>query len=299
MVEYKNIVKPKIITDENDKNKHAVVHFSGMREMLECIEQGDYHFDNNGSPGSSREKFTYGKTIVGRDNVNKHLRMGKTADKFIKQYHKQRAMLERKAGIKQFLGRGLSCKRRRVYCDNGDDLSMSRLMGGNDNYWSTTVRESQRANIRIGMNMAISWEHNENDFIRLGASLAVISDVLTKLGYAVEVICYNFVKYRGANRWDYFGMSIPIKMPNEPLDIHRLLTGGIQGLFRDKCFGLMRKAWKFGYGMGYQTRTTDLYKKELQLIHVVEQDMCETDKQAVDGLSDMMRKLSDKPVWMK
>jgi len=42
-----------------------------------------------------------------------------------------------------------------------------------------------------------------------------------------------------------------------------------------------------------------LYKKELQLIHVVEQDMCETDEQAVDGLSDMMRKLSDKPVWMK
>ena len=299
MVDYKNIVTPKIITDEDDKNKHAVVHFTGMREMLECVDGGDYHWNNRGEPGSSREKFTYGKTIVGRDMLEKALRQGKTAEKFLKQYHKQRAMLERKAGISKFLGRGLSCRRRRKYCDNGDDLSMSRLMGGNDNYWSTTVRESQRANIRIGMNMAISWQHKEDDFIRLGASLAVISDILTKLGYAVEVICYNFVEYSGSKKWDYFGMSIPIKMPNEPLDIHRMLTGGLPGLFRDKCFGLMRKAWKFNSSMGYQTRTTNLYKKELQLIHVVEQDMCETDEKAVDGLSEMMRKLSDKPTWMK
>ena len=149
------------------------------------------------------------------------------------------------------------------------------------------------------MNMAIAWNHKEDDFIRLGATLAVISDILTKLGYAVEVICYNFVQYNGKKKWDYFGMSIPIKMPNEPLDIHRLLTGGLPGLFRDKCFGLMKTAWKFNRGMGYQTRTTELYKKELQLIHVVEQDMCETDEKAVDGLSEMMRKLSDKPKWMK
>ena len=108
MVDYKNIVKPKIITDENGSNSHAVVHFTDMREVLECIEDGDYHNDDNGKPGSDRYEFTYGKTIVGRDVLNKHLRMGKTADKFIKQYHKQRAMLERKAGLKQFLGRGLS-----------------------------------------------------------------------------------------------------------------------------------------------------------------------------------------------
>lgn len=293
MIDHKSIVKPKIIKSKKD-GTHAVIHFSNMGEMLSCVDQGEYHHKV-----SKDEEWTYGRHVVGRDALERALKMGKTSEHLVKQYQKQRAMLEMKAGIRQFTGMGLSCRRKRAIRDDGDDLSMSRLMGGGDQYWVTTIRESKRANVRIGMNMAISWQHKEKDFVRLGATLAVMSDVLTKLGYAVEVIAFNFVGYNGKKKWKHLGMSIPMKMPNEPLDIHRLLTSGLPGLFRDKCFGLMGKAWDSNSTMGYQTPVTDTYKKELNLLHVVEQEFCKTDEKAVDGLHEMIKGLSDKPVWMR
>ena len=295
---YSKIIEPKIIEDEFE-GKHAVMHMPNMRTMLECIHKKEILFDRVGKEGSDRELWTYGNEVVGRDNLRRALTIGQTSDKVIRLYQKMRSEMDMDSRISKFVGMGLSCKRRRVTRDDGDDLSMSRLMGGQDQYWSTTERKSQRANVRIGMNMAISWQHKEEDFARLGATLALISDVLTKMGYAVEVIAYNFVQYNGGNDWKYFGISIPIKMPNEPLDIHRLMSAGLSGLFRDYCFGLMDTEYKFYNGMGYQCETTDAYKQELDLLHVVEQRFCKTTDDAVDGLVSTLEKLANKPTWFK
>lgn len=295
---YNNILEPKIIND-NDEGVHAVIHMPDMRTMLDCIYETKSFWHNNGAKGSDRETWTYGSNVVGRDNLKRALTIGQSSDNMIQLYQKMRSEIDMDARISKFVGKGLSCKRKRVIRDDGDDLSMARLMGGQDQYWSTTVRQSQRANVRIGMNMAISWQHKEEDFARLGATLALISDVLTKMGYAVEVIAYNFVQYNGGNDWKYFGISIPIKMPNEPLDIHRLMSAGLSGLFRDYCFGLMDTKYEFYRGMGYQCETTDAYKRELDLLHVVEQRFCKTTDDAVDGLVSTLEKLANKPTWFK
>jgi hypothetical protein len=295
---YNNILEPKIIND-NDEGIHAVIHMPDMRTMLDCIYETKSFWHNNGAKGSDRETWTYGSNVVGRDNLKRALTIGQSSDNMIQLYQKMRSEIDMDARISKFVGKGLSCKRKRVIRDDGDDLSMARLMGGQDQYWSTTIRKSQRANVRIGMNMAISWQHKEKDFARLGATLALISDVLTKMGYAVEVIAYNFVQYNGGNDWKYFGISIPIKMPNEPLDIHRLMSAGLSGLFRDYCFGLMDTEYEFYNGMGYQCETTDAYKRELDLLHVVEQRFCKTTDDAVDGLVSTLEKLANKPTWFK
>ena len=156
-----------------------------------------------------------------------------------------RSEIDMDSRISKFVGKGLSCKRKRVVRDDGDDLSMARLMGGQDQYWATTIRNSQRANVRIGMNMAISWQHKEENFARLGAILAITSDMLTKMGYAVEVIAYQFGGYSGTHNWKYLGISIPIKKPNEPLDINRLMRAGLSGLVRDFIFGLKKQEYKY------------------------------------------------------
>ena len=295
---YNNILEPKIINDKNE-GIHAVIHMPDMRTMLDCIYQTKSFWDRNGEEGTERESWTYGTNVVGRENLKRALTIGQTSDKVMQLYQKMRSEIEMDSRISKFTGKGLSCKRKRVIRDDGDDLSMSRLMGGQDQYWATTMRNSQRANVRIGMNMAISWQHKEKDFARLGATLALISDVLTKMGYAVEVIAYNFVKYNGENNWKHFGMSIPIKMPNEPLDIHRLMSAGLSGLFRDYCFGLMDTKYDFQSGMGWQCETTDAYKQELDLLDVVEQRFCKTTEDAVDGLVGTLEKLANRPTWFK
>ena len=295
---YSKIIEPKIIEDEFE-GKHAVMHMPDMRAMLECIHKKEIFFSRVGKEGSERESWTYGNEVVGRDNLRRALTIGQTSDKVIRLYQKMRSEMDMDSRISKFVGMGLSCKRRRVTRDDGDDLSMSRLMGGQDQYWSTTERKSQRANVRIGMNMAISWQHKEKDFARLGATLALISDVLTKMGYGVEVLAYSFVQYSGKNDWRYLGISIPIKMSNEPLDIHRLMSAGLSGLFRDYIFGLLEKEYKSNSSMGYQCETTDAYKKELNLLHTVEQRFCKTTDQAIDGLAQTMQKLADKPTWFR
>ena len=295
---YSKILEPKIVEDEFE-GKHAIIHMPNMRTMLKCIYQNKIFWEDAGEEGSSREKWTYGNEIVGRENLHRALTIGQTSNKVIRLYQKLRSEMDMDARISKFVGKGLSCKRKRVVRDDGDDLSMSRLMGGQDQYWSTTERKSQRSNVRIGMNMAISWKHKEKDFARLGATLALISDVLTKMGFAVEVLAYNFVRYNGSNSWKHFGMSIPIKMPNEPLDIHRLMSAGLSGLFRDYCFGLMDKEYGFYDGLGRQCETTDTYKRELNLLHVVEQRFCKTTDQAIDGLAQTLQKLANKPKWFR
>ena len=61
----------------------------------------------------------------------------------------------------------------------------------------------------------------------------------------------------------------------------------------------MDKEYDFYSGMGTQCETTDTYKKELNLLHVVEQRFCKTTEQAVDGLAQTLQKLADKPNWFK
>jgi len=299
MQAYENILKPRIIDDEFE-GKHAIIHMKDMRQLLDAIKQGGYYSGNIGEPGSEREKWTYGESVVGRENLYRALTIGKTSDRIIRLYHKMRTEIEMKAGVSKFLGRGLSCKRKRVVRDDGDDLSMSRLMGGMDDYWNTTQRKSQRANVRIGMNIGLSCAHGESAFARLGASLAVISDVLTKMGYAVEVIVYDFTKYHGRRNWENWAISVPIKMPNEPLDIHRLMSAGLQGFFRDVIFGIMEMEYNKFYGTkGSQAETSECYKRELNLLHTVEQSMCRTTDDAVDGLMEMMQTLAEKPKWFR
>ena len=166
---YSKIIEPKIIEDEFE-GKHAVMHMPNMRTMLECIHKKEIFFDRVGKEGSDRELWTYGNEVVGRDNLRRALTIGQTSDKVIRLYQKMRSEMDMDSRISKFVGMGLSCKRRRVTRDDGDDLSMSRLMGGQDQYWSTTERKSQRANVRIGMNMAISWQHKNGIRCR-GASL--------------------------------------------------------------------------------------------------------------------------------
>ena len=295
---YKEILQPKIIDDEFE-GKHAVMHMPNMRTMLKCVHENKYLFDRVGEKDSEREEWTYGKDIVGRDNLRRALTIGQASDKVIRLYQKLRSEMDMDSRISKFVGKGLSCKRKRVVRDDGDDLSMARLMGGQDQYWSTTERKSQRMNVRIGMNMAISWKHKESDFARLGATLALISDVLTKMGYAVEVLAYNFVNYSGERDWKYLGISIPIKMSNEPLDIHRLMSAGHSGLFRDYMFGLLDKRYDSDSSMGYQCETTDAYKRELNLLHTVEQRFCKSTDEAIDGLAQTLQKLANKPHWFR
>jgi hypothetical protein len=151
------------------------------------------------------------------------------------------------------------------------------------------------------MNVSMSWQHKEENFARLGAILALTSDMLTKMGYAVEVIAYQFGGYAsdGTHDWKYLGISIPIKKPNEPLDINRLMSAGLSGLFRDFIFGLKQQQYKSNETLGYQAETTDTFKRELNLLHVVEQRFCSSDDKAVDGLAQALQNIAEKPKWFR
>jgi hypothetical protein len=130
---YDNILAPKIIDDEFE-GKHGIIHMPNMRTMIECIYADKIFWHNNGEDGSRREKWTYGREVVGRENLKRALTIGRTSDKIIRLYQKLRSEMEMDARISKFVGKGLSCKRTRVVRDDGDDLSMARLMGGTDQY---------------------------------------------------------------------------------------------------------------------------------------------------------------------
>ena len=290
-MDFTNILKPKIIDDKLE-GKHAIIHMKDMRSFLNIIDELDYYYERDRD-----SKWQFGEHVDTKEALLSHLKKGQTSKPMIRRYHKLRASINGKFDVSKFAGSGISCKRKRVRREDGDDLSMSRLMAGSDNYWTTVERKSKRANVRIGMNMAIAFGHKERDFALLGATLATICDVITKLGYSCEVFAYNFCRYEGSKSWKYFGLSIPIKKPNEPLDIHRLMSAGLPGLFRFLMFGIMDKKYGFDGSMGRQTQTSDCYKRELNVIHTVEQKFCKAEEHALDGLDKALKNIAQKPSW--
>ena len=101
---FDRILEPKIINDKFE-GKHAIVHMTDMRTLIECIYENELFTDERS------KKWQYGKHIVGRENLKRALTIGRTSDSMMRLYQKLRASIDTRIDVSKFVGKGLSCKR--------------------------------------------------------------------------------------------------------------------------------------------------------------------------------------------
>lgn len=272
--------------------KIGYLHFDSLKHMQAEIQKNNWQFSKTDE--REGDDWTYGHTFKTHDVHIKALNHGRTTPTLVTHYKKIRSMIEKKIKVTRFFNEGVSCKRRRRFMDEGDEIDIDRLLCNSDNPWIVTTRDKKSKNIRIGINYALSHGNNEASFAKLCAAGAYLSDVLTKLGYSVEIIGLVSLLYSGKKDYDKVCISSKFKGSGQKLDVQRVLSIGLTGLFRNQIFGILEKKFLSYSSMGRQSMTSDEEKKQLNINYVIEQEIVKDDNKILEFFESIINKLVEK-----
>ena len=145
-----------------------------------------------------------------------------------------------------------SCKRKRIWREEGDDLDIDRLMSGDPNHWIKFKRKGKKRVVRLGMNLMASWGNNWRAFAKSVALAYVTAEALETLGYGVEIVAVSTysigAETNKASRGDVAGWTFPLKRSSEPVDIQRVGSVGITAMARHYSFTADSELWRIYNG---------------------------------------------------
>jgi len=150
--------------------------------------------------------------------------------------------------------------------------------------------------IKIGINVCVSWGNSEETFGRMSAMAACLCERLTALGYGVEIwglsnqhqdhppwddgtkdpdgspVTGDPDGGHTGTCWDDYNVAImwPMKGGHEPLDVERIMSVGVPGLFRRYCFQIQRSSCIGDPSHGRALETKDYVRDALGLDTIVE-----------------------------
>jgi hypothetical protein len=174
-----------------------------------------------------------------------------------------------------------SCKRRRVFSDNGDEIDIDRYLADDDDQWQTTKRDGKKEFVTLGINVGMSHGNSADDFAQNSALAYCTAEILEVMGYGVEIKitasghgscngtylenCYNILAEDGGviDRYDSeTAVTFTCKQFSEPLDLRAIASSAIPALFRRYVFHAFKTI--FG-GLGNAKETS---KRQLDLIGI-------------------------------
>lgn len=274
--------------------KFAYMEFGNMADYFSVIEQNGWQYsEHENEPDSYEEHWTYGRSFPTKGEHRKALLVGKASEKCINTFKTMKASINNGLNVSQFYRKGLSCKRNRRFMDEGDEIDIDRFLGNADNVWTSYKRDKKAKNIKIALNFGLACSNSEENFAELVAVLSTLSDLLTQLGYATEVLGCNARRYSGSRDYYQTCSSITFKRSGERLDIQRLLSMGLQGLLRDLEFGV-GEMLDYNYSQGQQTLMAPELREMLNINYVIEQKSVKSDQQKMDFFEGVITDLVEK-----
>lgn len=137
--------------------------------------------------------------------------------------------------ISDFAALAPSTKRKRVICDDGDEVNVERVLLGDADCWESRKRGKKRQFVRLGVQISTSWGSSEELFIRTATVATAASDVLEKLGYVTEIVGFaEHGRYGGSGAlrgWNFI-TKVVVKSPDQRLDPQNVLVLGLPSFFR-------------------------------------------------------------------
>lgn len=244
-VEIANVARP--------KEKFGILHYAFPSEDL--VNYKDKETEREWTFGS------YGT----EDASNAAILSGNVSDRAWEQFRIASDKLD--VQCEALLKVGKSTKRRRLWDVEGSELDIDRVLSLDDNCWVRTKRDAKARVVRLGINSAISCGNDESGFAKLAGLAAGLANVLTRLGYGVELWdvcaleeggCYEAAsKHLTGNyskgKW-IVGTTL-MKASDEPIDAARIMACSIPGRFRNNTFAVLRSGLGAHSGLG---RCTDL-----------------------------------------
>tara|TARA_B100001939_G_scaffold54326_1_gene43507 strand:- start:40 stop:900 length:861 start_codon:yes stop_codon:yes gene_type:complete len=277
-----------------DGTNYAFMEFNSLNDYYTTMVDNNWVYKHFHESDDFTRDFTYGSSFPTKGEHYNALKHGKASKAMVDGYTKMRSQIENELNINQYYQQGLSCMRTRRFRDEGDEVDINRYLGGADNYWITHKRDRQAKNIRIALNFGLNSNNTETKFAELVAVLATLADILTRLGFATEILGCNFRRYQGDKKLSYTCSSIKFKGSSEKLDIQRILSMGLQGLLRDWEFGIGKQALKYDGTQGYQANMPQELQKRLNINYMVEQQEIKTAEKRIKFFNNIITELTNR-----
>lgn len=224
------------------------------------------------------DRWTYGGTYHKNESeYMKDIIRGTVPKNMYTKYIDYKKRLPKKLTAKYYENRGMSCKRTRKIMDDGDELSISRWMAGMDDYWSATVRDNNRKNIRIAINTSGSSALKEADMVAMACQTAAAVEIIYALGYSVELLASDFSEYVGPKDTDYCLLLTNIKRARAKTNIQRVLSLAYPGWLRDTTFKIAKDKFEYVSGYGKPAIHTEDIKKKMGLHYIFERGLSNQD----------------------
>ncbi len=247
---YKETVKlpfnVKWMKDELGRNleplqRVEIVKFDSCEEMIFKIEAGKttHGWDHKGQdkdsfiPGTRSDSWTFG-ALKNYDATLEALKTGIVLDAVLKDANEISQKLMESPTVENLFLRAETMKRKRVFSEEGSELDIDRVLCGDPQHWSRMTKGKRNTLVRLGVNLAGNCGEDEKLFNRLAAITGVATDILTRAGYAVELVScsssYGTAKDNNTLGFDI--VSVVLKKAEEALDLQRIYSIGASGFFR-------------------------------------------------------------------
>jgi len=236
-----------------DKNKIlGIARFDSMKDYIDF-------FDNDVTKGSkegrcsTNPKGYCGEIDDGKDDKHTKWVFGKyegfnsaelvrktalegkcprSVNTYVKRFRKE---LEAQ-GLYELPQEEISCKKQRVWCDDGAELDIDAVMSGDPDYWVKTLRNGKYRVVRLVVNYSASFNNNATTFAKTLAMTYVTAEIIEQLGYGVEIYATACCRSPYSNSLEEQATLFPLKRTQEPLDIQRMGFVGVVGFFRYYTF---------------------------------------------------------------
>ena len=276
-------VRCSFIERENSTNdrRTQIVHFDSFAQMTEVCKNGqkDFGWTNEDTfryDDTEEDTWRFGDEFSNYQETEKALTEGRNSEGVMEELEKLKEKLDAKVGGKS--NNGFSVKRKRRFAEEGSELNIDRLMGGDQAHWMKMSRNNTPPIVNLYISISANGGVEDEDFNKCAAMAIFNARHLEKMGFSTSITAITCSRISTNDRAEYFSMEVPVKKANERLDVQRISTICLPGIFRQFTFSIRENlvaSGKSSGGDGSSPGVTqdlkDFYKiKPANLIDVAE-----------------------------
>lgn len=229
--------------------EHQLVVFDSLGDLVNKVELGikSGAWTNKATSDSwNDDTWRYGNEYRDEETTRKALLEGRASETVMEKVYKLQKDI--KPSLERRRKNGFSIKKRRRYGEEGSELDIDRLLCGDPYHWMRMSRNSTPPLVKLFISVSANAGVSEDSFTKGAAILITTCENLENMGFSVEI---NAIACTSANgRLESFTYMCPVKKANERLDMMRVSTVGLQGIFRKYGFDVRENLMEGGFSNG-------------------------------------------------
>lgn len=254
--------------ENENKEDCDLSYFDSINDVINTVEDGytNLNWKNQGHENGLRydnkiDRWTWGEVYY--ENLVKTKTMLRNGDISDIHFSKIKNMLEEIQRTPEYRERTLFTRklRRTVYKEEGDELSIDRLMSGNPEHWSKVEKSNEKPLYKICINGSLNSCSNKDEFLNIAAVAYIISTIKNLENKSTE-IDLMFKTKDGSDKLDYSYIIIKLKHANESIDMKKICVPVIQGVHRGYHFAIKTNIYRGTPSLGLGSSAS--YNNELE-----------------------------------